>query len=203
MQPDTSQEELRTAKTWERRHAAKLGRAVQQQRGGRSAVWLEQRTAELGLKVTRQTVADLESGRRRFVTTAELLVLAAALDTTPVHLMFPDFGDEPENVVEVLPGVETTGFQATQWFSGHRCGFVDPDDELDEGDARAAEKARSKLRAALLESWRLLDELNQRRHRIVAPEGGTLSQEQIQLLDAYNLEIHTLRKQLETWKDFA
>lgn len=203
MQPDTSQEELRPAKTWERRHAATLGRAVKQQRSGRSAVWLEQRTAELGLKVTRQTVADLESGRRRFVTTAELMVLAAALNTTPVELMFPDVSDEPENLVEVLPGVETTGFQAAQWFSGHRPGFVDPDDEPEERNVREAERARSKLKSALLESWRLLDELNQRRDRIVAPERGTLSQEQIQLLDAYNLEIHTLRKQLETWRELA
>jgi len=153
--------------------------------------------------MTRQTVADLESGRRRFVTTAELLVLAAALDTTPVDLMFPDVSDEPKNVVEVLPGVETTGFQATQWFSGHRCGFVDPDDELEDRDARAAAKARSALRSALLENWRLLDELNQRRDEIVAPEGGSLTREQLEMLDLYNREIRNLRKQLEIWRDFA
>jgi len=203
VQPDTSPEELRPGKTWERRHAAKLGRAVQQRRGARSAVWLEHRTAELGLKVTRQTIADLESGRRRFVTTAELLVLAAALNTTPVDLMFPNVSDEPENVVEVLPGVETTGFQAAQWLSGHRDGFVDPDDALEERDDRAAERARSKLRAALLENWRLLDELNQRRDEIVAPEGGSLTREQLEVLDLYNREIHNLRKQLEIWRDFA
>lgn len=190
-------------KTWEMRHAAGIGKAVKKQRGRRTAAWLEERTEELGLKMTRQAIADLETGRRRFVTTAELLVLAEALDTTPVNLMFQDVSDDAENVIEVLPGIETTGFQATQWFSGHRSGFVDPDEEPDDPDNSASEKSRAALGAVLLENWRLLDELKQRRARIVTPRGGSLTPEQIELLDFYSLEIHNLQKQLAIWRDFA
>lgn len=206
MEPDTSPEDLPPAKTWERRHAAKLGKAVQKLRGERSAVWLEQRTAELGLKMTRQTVADLESGRRRFVTTGELLVLAAALNTTPIALMYPNSNNEPDNVVEVLPGVESTGFEAAQWFSGHRGGFIEELNEV-ESDAEEAEtvrrrsawvKASAELDMALLRGWRQLDELDQRRARIVARGAGKLTPDELELLDFYNAQIEELRHVLRT-----
>lgn len=205
MEPDTSPEDLPPAKTWERRHAAKLGKAVQKLRGERSAVWLEQRTAELGLKMTRQTVADLESGRRRFVTTAELLVLAAALDTTPIALMYPNPSDEPDNVVEVLPGIEATGFQAAQWFSGSRVGFteedveVEADDDAAESDRRRAAwvKASAELNIVLLRGWRQIDELHRRRDQIKASKGGRLTAEELELLDFYNNEIESMRNLLQ------
>ena len=205
MEPDTSPEDLPPAKTWERRHAAKLGKAVQKLRGERSAVWLEQRTAELGLKMTRQTVADLESGRRRFVTTAELLVLAAALDTTPIALMYPNPSDEPDNVVEVLPGIEATGFQAAQWFSGSRVGFteedveVGADDDAAESDRRRAAwvKASAELNIVLLRGWRQIDELHRRRDQLKASKGSRLKAEELELLDFYNNEIESMRNLLQ------
>ena len=205
MEPDTSPEDLPPAKTWERRHAAKLGKAVQKLRGERSAVWLEQRTAELGLKMTRQTVADLESGRRRIVTTAELLVLAAALDTTPIALMYPNPSDEPDNVVEVLPGIEATGFQAAQWFSGSRMGFTEEDPEV-EADDDAAEsdrrrtawvKASAELNIVLLRGWRQIDELHRRRDQLKASKGSRLKAEELELLDFYNNEIESMRNLLQ------
>ena len=178
---------MKTRVAWEREHAAAIGRATKKQRGRRSALWLEQRTAELGLKMTRQAVADLESGRRRFVTTAELLVLAAALDTTPIALMYSDLSDEPENVIEVLPGVEVTGFQAAQWVSGHRRGFI----EEKVGDADAAEHDM-----ALLHGWRKLDDLHRRLDRIAAPKNGRLVAEELALVDFYTTQIETLRRLL-------
>ena len=211
MEPDTSPEDLPPAKTWERRHAAKLGKAVQKLRGERSAVWLEQRTAELGLKMTRQTVADLESGRRRFVTTAELLVLAAALDTTPIALMYPNPSDEPDNVVEVLPGIEATGFQAAQWFSGSRVGFteedveVGADDDAAESDRRRAAwvKASAELNIVLLRGWRQIDELHRRRDQIKASKGSRLTAEELELLDFYNNEIESMRNLLQMSGDHS
>jgi len=205
VEPDTSPEDLPPAKTWERRHAAKLGKAVQKLRGERSAVWLEQRTAELGLKMTRQTVADLESGRRRFVTTAELLVLAAALDTTPIALMYRNPSDEPDNVVEVLPGIEATGFQAAQWFSGSRMGFTEEDPEV-EADDDAAEsdrrrtawvKVSAELNIVLLRGWRQIDELHRRRDQLKASKGSRLKAEELELLDFYNNEIESMRNLLQ------
>jgi len=82
----------------------------------RSAQWLSDRTEKLGLKMTRQAIADLESGRRRYVTTAELVILAVALNTSPVLLLYPG-GYDAE--VELTPGVGVPEFVAAQWFSGH------------------------------------------------------------------------------------
>lgn len=187
MRPEGSQEELPAAKTWEIGHAAGIGKAVKKQRGRRPAVWLESRTQELGLKMTRQSIADLESGRRRYVTTAELLVLAAALNTTPVALMYPNASDEPDNVVEVLPALKTTGFQAAQWFSGHRYGLTE------DADAAEADRRRAALNAELLRGWRQLDELRRRRDRLATCGRGQLTRDQLELLDFYNSEIERLR----------
>jgi len=155
--------------------------------------------------MTRQTVADLESGRRRFVTTAELLVLAAALDTTPIALMYPNPSDEPDNVVEVLPGIEATGFQAAQWFSGSRMGFTEEDPEV-EADDDAAEsdrrrtawvKASAELNIVLLRGWRQIDELHRRRDQLKASKGSRLKAEELELLDFYNNEIESMRNLLQ------
>lgn len=196
MRPDTSQEDRRPAKTWERRHTAGLGEAVKRQRGQLPAAWLERRTTQLGLKMTRQSIADLESGRRRFVTTSELLVLAAALNTTPVALMYPSVSDGPDNAVEVLPGVESTGFQAAQWFSGLRIGFIDDAVEADR-DAEESCRRRAALQAELLRGWRQLDDLHRRRDQLSAPKGGRLTPEEVELLDFYNAEIENLRRLLQ------
>jgi hypothetical protein len=60
-------------------------------------------------------IADLENGRRRYVTTAELTILARALNTAPVALLYPD---PCATEVEMLPDYKTTGPFALQWFSG-------------------------------------------------------------------------------------
>ena len=192
-------------------HAAAIGRAIKKQRGQWPAIWLERRTEQLGLKMTRQAIADLECGRRRFVTTGELLVLAAALNTTPVALMLPNASDEPDNVVEVVPGVVVTGFQAVQWISGHRGGFTENDDEADE-DADAVEstrrraawvKASAEFDMELLRGWRQLDVLDQRRTRILANGGDKLTPDELELLDFYNAEIENLRRLLRTLDEAA
>jgi hypothetical protein len=200
VRPDSSQEELRPAKTWEMEHAAAIGRAIKKQRGRWPAIWLERRTEQLGLKMTRQAIADLESGRRRFVTTGELLVLASALNTSPIALIYPDPSDKPDNLVEVLPGTEVTGFKAAQWFSGHHKDIseaaIEPDPEED-GDAAESARRRAALNSELLNGWRQLDELHQRRARVTAQDGGKLTAEELELLDFYNTEIESLRRLLK------
>lgn len=62
--------------------------------------------------------SPLENGRRAWVGVAELAVLARALNTAPVALLYPDRCAEE---VEMLPGLVTTGPFALQWFSG----FID------------------------------------------------------------------------------
>ena len=104
--------------TWEAEHAARVGAAVKELRGKRPAQWLADRTDELGLKMTRQTITDLENGRRRYVTTAELVVLAKALDTAAIMLLYPPPYSEE---VEAAPGDVKRKIDAVQEFSG----FID------------------------------------------------------------------------------
>jgi transcriptional regulator with XRE-family HTH domain len=106
---------------WAEEQARRIAQEVKRlrRRGSHSAQWLADRTSELGYPVSRSTVTDLENGRRRFVTTAELMVLARALNTTPIALLYADpLGPEVEMM---LPGVKATETFALQWFSG----FVD------------------------------------------------------------------------------
>ncbi|WP_142394489.1 helix-turn-helix domain-containing protein [Mycobacterium kansasii] len=110
-----------SSEEWERSMTERIGGAIKALRGKkRSAQWLADRTEELGYPIGRATVSEIETGRRRSVTVAELLILARALNTSPVSLLFPDPSDEITNLVEVVPGNEVTGFQAAQWFSGER-----------------------------------------------------------------------------------
>lgn len=71
--------------------------------------------------ITRDTIANLESGRKRVIDIAELIVLAKALDVAPVSLVYPRTND-----VEQSPGVVTSGLDATLWFAGY-----DPDPDAD------------------------------------------------------------------------
>ena len=108
---------------WAEEHASRIAQEVRRLRRdrGRSAQWLSDKTAELGYTVTRAVITDLENCRRKYVTTAELVVLARALNTTPIALLYPDpVSDDP---IKMLPtaGVTANSRFALQWFSG----FVD------------------------------------------------------------------------------
>lgn len=103
-----------------------------------------------------------------------------------------------------LPGVEVTGFNAAQWFSGHRKEISDAASEPDpDADADAAESARRRAaqNAELLNGWRQLDELHQRRSRIAARDRGELTPAELELLDFYTSEIDSLRRLLQMLDD--
>jgi hypothetical protein len=78
---------------------------------------LADRTAELGMPIPQSVLANLESGRRDTVAVAEVLVLAAALDISPIELIFPVGFDEQ---TEILPGREVDPLTAMRWFAGER-----------------------------------------------------------------------------------
>lgn len=104
--------------SWEVEQAHLVGREIQRLRkaAGLTAQQLGDRAGELGLKMTRQAISDLENGRRRYVTTAELAVLAYALNTSPAALIYaPHLAD---GRVELLPGVHATAAEALNWSSG-------------------------------------------------------------------------------------
>ena len=80
-----------------------------------SAQKLADRTTELGYTVSRTTVSDLENGRRKYITVTELLLLAAALNTTPAALVYPG---PCTRDMEALPDTQVPEALAVQWFGG-------------------------------------------------------------------------------------
>lgn len=108
---------LRVVDTWEVEHARRIGKEVQRLRKSAklTAQQLGDRMEKIGLKMTRQAISDLENERRRYVTTAELIVLAAALNTSPVALVYPG---PYQREIDAMPHVELTELHAAQWFSG-------------------------------------------------------------------------------------
>jgi transcriptional regulator with XRE-family HTH domain len=106
-----------TLNTWSEGLQDRVARAVKSARGSRSAQEVADETARLGYPMTRSQIANLESGRKRGLDIAELLILAAALDVPPVALLFPDL---PDGEVEVLPGQFVSSAVALLRFTGER-----------------------------------------------------------------------------------
>lgn len=104
-------------RNWDEQQAYRVAQEVRRLRGKRTAQWLADRTKELGHPLTRAVVSDLEVGRRRYVTVSELIVLALALNTFPIALLYPEPYLEE---IQALPSTETkfTKIWAAQWFSG-------------------------------------------------------------------------------------
>lgn len=180
--------------TWEVEQARRIGAEVKRLRGQlmRPAQWLAGETERLGLKMTRQAITDLENGRRRYVTTAELTVLAAALNTSPVALVYPGPYDE---MVDILPNREASTMDAAQWFSGidywHEIepikeGIVDPDQD-------AAQQWVDNIRTIKL--WRDLKSYERLRARTIA-RARVLDSWDEETLYQYEKSIQRLRQEL-------
>jgi transcriptional regulator with XRE-family HTH domain len=69
----------------------------------------------LGFPVPRTTISDLENGRRLFLSVAELLILARALEVSPAELVFPQDQDE---YVWVSPEEPALSVKAAKWWGG-------------------------------------------------------------------------------------
>jgi hypothetical protein len=89
-----------------RRHRIRLGLSAQQ---------LATRCTDLGHPLSRDVITNLENGRRPAVSTTELVVLATALETPPILLIYP-LGYA--TTVETLPGQEVPTWDAVRWFLG-------------------------------------------------------------------------------------
>lgn len=85
---------------------------------GLSAQKLADRTVELGHPVNRSVVAALESGRRKRLLLPDAIVLAAALETSLAHLLFPEM---PDRKTEYLPGRTVS-----EWTAACRLLGIDP-----------------------------------------------------------------------------
>ncbi|MCF8606792.1 hypothetical protein L5I01_25900 [Gordonia sp. HY442] len=102
---------------WAEELVRRAGRAARQARGKRSAKWLSDETAALGMRISPTVIAKLDSGHRGAnLSVPELLVLAAALNVPPAALMFPDM---PDGEVRRYPTDEPwNSFGAYNWVSG-------------------------------------------------------------------------------------
>ena len=130
------------AKDWAADQTARIGDEIRRLRGSRSGQWLSDRTDALGYRVARTTISELENHKRKLVSTAELVVLARALDTAPLVLLYPPpYSAE----LDMLPDVNKTSWVAAEWFSGmndvgSRADFTD--------DVAAYDRNLAPLRAA-------------------------------------------------------
>jgi hypothetical protein len=104
----------------------RVGRAVRTARGKRPAQWLADETAKLGHPISRSQIANLESGRKRGVDLAELMIIAAAVGVPPATLLFPDL---PDGDVEMLPGEHGSSIDALLRFTGEA--IDDPASDLE------------------------------------------------------------------------
>lgn len=152
----------------------RIAAAIKEARGRRSAQWLADRTAELGHPMTRAQIANYESGRKKTLDIADLIVLAAALNTSPVNLVFPGPYDEG---VELFPDEEHSQFIAAQWFSALSS---EPYDEMTQW--REATKE--------LRTWRRLDELEAARVDAILRAGSYGPDEPPPTLFAMQIEMY-------------
>lgn len=101
---------------WSGAMTARIATAIRDLRGDMSAQRVSDKTAELGSRVTRAVIADLETGRRKFLPVHELIMIAAALGVTPATML--TWGDLPDGDVELFPGRTVSGFEAARWIGG-------------------------------------------------------------------------------------
>jgi len=112
-----------TSDDWGKALTRRVAAAIKHQRKGRTVQWVSDRTAELGHRVSRSRISDIEAGKRGGpIGVAELIVISAALRVSPVQLLFPDLPDGP---VELLPQCHTPSEDAVNWFSGLRTPYLD------------------------------------------------------------------------------
>jgi len=102
---------------WPTTWTAIIGATVKARRKelGWTARELSERCAEVGHKIPRSVIANLENGRREGIPVHQLAVLARALVTSPVELLFPV--DQVETVPMFLHR-DWPVFMGAEWFSG-------------------------------------------------------------------------------------
>jgi len=95
----------------------RIGAEIKRLRGDRSGQWLSDRTEELGQRVSRSTISEIETRRRKSLSVDHLILLAAALDVAAVDLIYPG---GPNTEIEILPGVVKTKLEAIEGFGGSK-----------------------------------------------------------------------------------
>ncbi|MYV52650.1 helix-turn-helix transcriptional regulator [Streptomyces sp. SID3212] len=95
---------------------------------GWSAQELADACADLGHPIPRNVIANMESGRRSTLPLVDLIVLAAALDTSPTLLLHP-LGYATH--IQKLPFTEpVTTWEALLWFTGEASESLGTEDQM-------------------------------------------------------------------------
>lgn len=108
------------AKAWQKDAAERAGAAIlaARNRAGLTAVQLADKTRELGYPIHRVAISKIENGTREGkLDVAELVVLAYALNTPALELLYPAMPDGP---VRVTPKMVVPSWRAATTFSGER-----------------------------------------------------------------------------------
>lgn len=81
---------------------------------------LARECAQLGMpSLNRSVIANIESGRRKYISVDEMCCLAYALDVAPVHLLVPTGVNEPApDYYACTPEVLMPAKDARQWIRG-------------------------------------------------------------------------------------
>ncbi|OHU60533.1 hypothetical protein BKG82_07815 [Mycobacteroides chelonae] len=145
------------AKTWQLAVAERVGRAISdyRRRYNLTAQAISERTAALGYPISRIAVSKIENNNRAGkLDVAELIVLAAAMNTPPLALLYPEL---PDGEVDMLPGQAVSSIVAARWFSGEISrssieGATDPrqiDDEHDNMRRISLSRRRHMLQSSI------------------------------------------------------
>ena len=132
------------AKAWEMAMAGRVGEAVAARRKalGMTAVQLAAKTREIGYPISRVAISKIETNSRAGkLDVAELIVLAVALDVSPVAVLYPNL---PEGEVERLPGDSGSAAAALFWFTGEH---DEPDEPPPGGLGRLLKLTRDRYNA--------------------------------------------------------
>jgi transcriptional regulator with XRE-family HTH domain len=196
------------SESWPSEITGRIAAEIKRLRGDRSGQWLSDQTEKLGHRVSRSTISEIETGRRKSITVADLIILAAALDTVPIALIYPGPYNE---TVRVLPTLRVAQIWGARWFSGElrTISEVPFDDkghyikvarplEYD-NNIRRLEKARraAELYERKASMWR---QLNQMQHTKSTGDGGVTDDEIRTAVDAiadYQREIDNLLEDKE------
>jgi transcriptional regulator with XRE-family HTH domain len=121
--------------TWGERLTLRIGERIRSARlaRGLSVRDLALRTQNLGQPVSRQSLVNLESGRRSSVGVEELFIIAHALGVNPLFLIHDPVNQGAR--VEVVPELWVTQWQAMEWVSS-RPGLISSTlygDDFDDG----------------------------------------------------------------------
>lgn len=118
----------RSGADWAQRLSAEIGRSIEARRkeSGLLGRDIAQLTEALGVPITVSTLSKIESGKKAFLSVAELLLLARVLDTSPAMLVAPirTVGGCAAETVEVLPSQHVSPDLVFGWITGHGATFV-------------------------------------------------------------------------------